>query len=142
LSDATAALSVPVHAAVRPTAATAATAAQVDVPASAPAGALRFAGPTIDTGGRTNGDLLATRMAFEWHARSPRLPEEDGTRPAAFADIQHVGATTHNGWVSFAVATWGAVPAPATGVNVVVAVDVDGDDDPEYTIAPRRLPGS
>ncbi|MBF6619687.1 MAG: S8 family serine peptidase [Patulibacter sp.] len=139
--DAGPALSVPVHAAVRPSAATASAATAVELPADQVDGALTFAGPTVDTG-RTSSDFLATRMAFEWQGSSPRLPEQDGKRPPARADIEHVGVTAHDGWISFGISTWGAVPAPTTPTTVQVLIDADGDGEADFGIAPNRIEGT
>jgi subtilisin family serine protease len=134
-------LSVPVHAAVRPSAATTSTAAAVELPADETDGALTFAGPTVDTG-RTSSDFLATRMAFEWQGSSPRLPEQGGKRPPARADIEHVGVTVRDGWISFGVSTWGPFASPTTPTTVEVLLDTDGDEEADFAIAPKRIEGS
>ncbi len=129
-------LSVPVHAAVRPAAATS-TASAVELPAGESDGALVFSGATFDSGA-TSGDFLATRMALEWQSSSPRLPEENGVRPPAYADIEHVGVTERDGWLTFGASTHGTATAPNQPSSVQVLIDVDHDDVADFRIFQHR----
>ncbi len=140
LTSGATALSVPLHASLRPAAATSAT-SPVQLPAGDRDGALTFAGPTFDSG-RTSHDFLATRIALEWQATSPRLPAADGVRPPARSDIEHVGVTERSGWLTFGVTTWGPNAAPGMPTTVVVGIDRDGDGAPELRVQSFRPDGT
>lgn len=140
LASAERTLSVPVHAAVRPAAATTGP-ARVDLAPGATTGALAFSGSAFDSG-RTPTDFLATRIALEWHGSSPRKDAADDDRVPAHGDIEHVGVTTRAGWVTFGVSTWGPRAAPLLPSTVVVLIDTDGDDEANLRIAEMRVDGS
>lgn len=135
-------LSVAAHASVRPAAATRAASSSVGVAPGTTSGSFNLVGSTFATGGTTE-DFQARRTVLEHQATSPRRAPRPGEPELGRADIKHVGiAQSSSGAITFGLALWDRLPAPADFAEIEIEIDRDRDGSVEYVVYPSRLSGT